>query len=309
MAAREWGDTIILVGNTAVIQNALTTQSADGLPIEIKQATQAVSMTDKPAEVIKGKPDSSMHVGVGMVKAGEADAFVTAGNTGAILGIAMLRQSGLGRIPGVKRAALGVIFPTKERPFLIDGGANADCKPEHLLQFAIMGHLYVERVLGINNPRVALISIGEEEGKGNTLVRESIPLLAQSGLNYVGNIEPKEFMRGATDIAVTDGFTGNIIMKTSESIAAYMTDLIRTELMATTRTKIGGMLARPAFGRMRQRMNPYKVGGVPLLGLKGTVIVSHGRSNAYAIKQAIGQARTMISQQIVDAITTGIQNI
>ena len=190
---------------------------------------------------------------------------------------------------------------------LTDHGANADCKPEYLLQFGLMGSLYVERVRGIENPRVALLSNGEEEGKGNQLIKQTDPLLAQSGLNYIGNIEPKEFMSGQADVAVTDGFTGNLVMKTAEAIAAYMSDLIRDELTSGPRTIVGGLLARPALSRVRSRLDPNEVGGAPLLGLNGVVIVGHGRSNAYAIKQAIGQARLAVEQDIVGAIRAGVE--
>ncbi|MBK8987907.1 MAG: phosphate acyltransferase PlsX [Chloroflexi bacterium] len=306
LAAREFGDTIILVGDRARIEAELVQLDAAGLPLEIQHAGQAVSMTDKPSDVVKSKPDSSMHVGLSLVRSGAADAFVSAGNTGAVLGIAMLRQVGLGRIPGVKRPALGVIFPTKERPFLMDNGANADCRPEYMPQFGLMGSLYVSQVLGIANPRVALISNGEEEGKGNALIKEAIPLLAASGLNYIGNIEPKEFMRGAADVALTDGFTGNIMMKTAEAIASYMSDLIREELMANPLTAVGGLLAKSAFGRVRRRLDPHEVGGAPLLGVNGAVIVGHGRSNAYAIKQAVGQARQLVAHNVVASIAEGL---
>lgn len=306
MAAQEFKDTIVLVGDKAKIEAELAKQTTVGLSIEVHHASQMVEMTDKPADIVKGKPDSSMHLGLQLVRDGKADAFVSAGNTGAILGVAMLRQVGVGRIAGVLRPALGVIFPTKERPLLIDNGANADCKPEYLVQFGQMGSLYVERVLDIPNPRVALLSNGEEEGKGNTLIKETIPLMQASGLNYVGNIEPKEFMRGHAEIGVTDGFTGNLMMKTAESIASYMSDLIRDEMMANPLTVLGGLLARPAFRRVRSRLDPNEVGGAPLLGVNGVVIIGHGRSNAYAIKQAIGQARRMVEKKVVEAIASGI---
>ncbi len=305
-AAREFGDTIILVGDKTKIEAELANQKTAGLSLEIVHASQAITMTDKPSQVVKSKRDSSMHVGLGLVKNGQADAFVSAGNTGAILGVAMLRQVGLGRIPGVQRPAMGVIFPTKQRPLLIDNGANTDCSPEYLLQFGLMGSLYVERVLKIEKPRVALISNGEEEGKGNLLIKETIPLLAASGLNYVGNIEPKQFMQGAADVGVTDGFTGNLVMKTAEAIASYMSSTIRDELMANPLTILGGLLTRSAFKRVRAHLNPDEVGGAPLLGVNGVVIIAHGRSNAFAIKQAIGQARRVVENQVVEAITSGI---
>ena len=305
MAAREFGDDIILVGDEAVIKKALSQHNTAGLPIEIQHAGEVIEMTDKPAEASRQKKDSSMHVGMRLVKDGQADAFVTAGNTGGVLTVATLHT--LRRIRGILRPALGVVFPIEERPMLIDNGANADCKPEFLLQFGIMGSLYVERVLGIENPRVALLSNGEEEGKGNSLIKETIPLMENSSLNYVGNIEPKEFMRGHADVAVTDGFTGNLVMKTAESIASYMSDLIRDEMTKGPRTIVGGLLARPAFGRVRRRLDPDEVGGAPLLGVNGVVIIGHGRSNDFAIKQAIRQARLAVDNDIVGAIKAGIQ--
>jgi glycerol-3-phosphate acyltransferase PlsX len=255
-AAREFGDHIILVGDQAKIEAELASQNTSGLSLEVVHAGQAISMEDKPSQIVKNKPASSMHVGLSLVKDGRAEAFVSAGNTGAILAVAMLRQVGLGRIPGILRPALGVIFPTKQRPMLIDNGANADCRPEYLVQFGVMGSLYVERMLNIENPRVALISNGEEEGKGNELIKETIPLMATSGLNYVGNIEPKQFMQGAADVGVTDGFTGNLIMKTAESIASYMSGIIRDELMANPISILGGLLTRSAFKRVRGHLNP-----------------------------------------------------
>lgn len=306
MAAREFGDTIILVGDSQRIEAELSQLDTAGLSLEVRHASEVIEMEDSPSAAGREKRDSSMHVGMGLVRDGAADAFVTAGNTGGALAVATLRQLGLGRLPGVKRPALGVIFPTKGHPLLIDNGANADSKPEYLLQFGIMGSLYVERMLNVSSPRVALISNGEEEGKGNLLIKESIPLLESSGLNYVGNVEPKEFIRGAADVGVTDGFTGNIMMKTAEAVAAYMSDNIRDSLMANPLTMLGGLLARPAFRRVRQELNPDEVGGAPLLGVNGVVIIAHGRSNAYAIKQAVGQARRIVQRGVVEAIAQGI---
>lgn len=307
LAAREFGDTIVLVGDEAQIEAELAKLDTAGLSLEVKHAPQAISMTDKPGDVIKSKPESSMHIGMQLVKEGAGDAFVSMGNTGAVLGIAMLRRFGLGRIPGIIRPGMGVIFPTLEHPFLIDNGTNADCRAEYLLQFALMGSLYVERVRGIQNPTVGLISNGEEEGKGTELIREAMPLLAASGLNYIGPIEPKEFITGQANVAVTDGFTGNMIMKTSEAIAKYMSDLIRKELTANPVTMLGGLLTRSGFKRVRRRLDPEEVGGAPLLGVNGVVIIGHGRSSAYAVKQAIGQARMAVENGIVSAIAEGVQ--
>ncbi|MCI0394230.1 MAG: phosphate acyltransferase PlsX [Chloroflexi bacterium] len=305
MAAREFGDEIILVGDQPRVEAELAKHDTTGLPLRIQHASQVIEMTDKPGEASRTKKDSSMHVGLRLVKEGEADAFVSAGNTGGVLAVATLHT--LRRIRGVLRPALGVIFPIKERPMLIDNGANADCKPEYLLQFGLMGSLYVERILGLSNPRVALLSNGEEEGKGNELIKETIPLLASSGLNYVGNIEPKEFMRGHADVGVTDGFTGNLVIKTAESVASYMSDQIREELMSNPLTILGGLLSRPAFKRIRRQLDPDEVGGAPLLGVNGVVVIAHGRSNTYAVKQAVRQARRMVEMKVVEAIATGLE--
>jgi len=304
ISAREFGDEIILVGDKERIEAELVQHDSRGLNLTIQHASQVIEMNDKPGEASRAKKDSSMHVGLNLVKNGEADAYVSAGNTGGILAVATLHT--LRRIRGIKRPALGVVFPTKERPMLIDNGANADCKPEYLLQFGLMGSLFMERVYGIEQPRVALLSNGEEEGKGNLLIKESIPLLAASGLNYVGNVEPKEFMRGHADVAVTDGFTGNLVMKMAETIPVYMLDLIREEINNSLRTKVGGLLARPAFARARKHLDPNEVGGAPLLGVNGVVIIAHGRSNAYAIKQAVSQARLAVQNDIVGAISAGV---
>jgi phosphate acyltransferase len=306
-AAREWGDEIILVGDETKIQRELAGLDTTGLALRVIHAGEVITMTDSPSEASRQKKDSSMHVGMNLVKNGQGDAFVSAGNTGGILAVAMLHT--LRRIRGVKRPALGVLFPIEGNPMLIDNGANADVRPEFLLQFAQMGSLYVERMRGVPRPRIALLSNGEEEGKGNELIKETIPLLAASNLNYIGNIEPKEFIRGAADVAVTDGFTGNIVLKTAEAIASYMTGMIREELKANPLTMIGGLLAKPAFARVRSRLDPDEVGGAPLLGVDGIVIVAHGRSNAYAIKQAIGQARGAVRHDIVTAIRDGVSAI
>lgn len=304
MAAREFGDELILVGDEARVSAELAQHDTAGLALRIQHASQAISMTDKPSVASREKKESSMHVGLNLVKNGAADAFVSAGNTGGILAVSMLHT--LRRIRGVKRPALGVIFPMPARPMMLDNGANANCKPEYLLQFAIMGSIYLQRVRGINNPRVGILSNGEEEGKGNQLVKDAAPLLAASKLNYIGNVEPKEFMRGGADLTVTDGFTGNVLLKTAEATAGMLLDLVRENIMSSTRTKLGGLLAKPAFDAVGKTLDPDEVGGAPLLGVNGVVIIGHGRSNAYAIKQAVGQARLCVEHSVVQAIQDGI---
>lgn len=299
-AARDFGDDIILVGDQKILEAELAKHDLTGARVTIQHASQMVTMEDKPRDVVRGKPDSSMHVGMNLVKDGTAEAFVTAGNTGGALAVAMLGT--LRRLPSIKRPALGVLFPTPGNPLLIDNGANADCDPEHLLQFAQMGTIYVSKMNGVAQPRVALISNGEEEGKGNALIKATVPLLRASGLNYIGNIEPKEFLQGMADIGVTDGFVGNVLMKTVEATAKMLVEAIRTEIKAGWVTQLGGLLARPALRRVGQLLNPDEIGGAPLLGVNGVVIVAHGRSGAYAIRQAIGQARRIAEAGVVQAL-------
>ncbi len=306
LAAREWNDTIILVGKEDLIRAELKKHDTSGLNIEVVHAGEVIEMTDKPADVVRGKPDSSMHIGMNLVKIGEADAYVTAGNTGGVLAVATLRA--LKRIKGIQRPALTAIFPNLTGMIMAaDIGANADCKPEYLLQFAFMTSIFARQAMGIENPRVALLSNGEEEGKGNELVKGTIPLMrGQSAVNYVGNMEPKEVLAGETDIVIHDGFTGNVFIKSIESTASMVGKLIKKEIRAGAITSVGGLLAKPAFGRVSKHTDPFEVGGAPLLGLNGIVIVAHGRSNGGAIKNAIRQARRAAAGNVIEAIREGI---
>lgn len=309
LAAREWrDDTILLVGDEQRLKQELTKHDTTGLKLEIIHASEVVSMDDKPSAVGKSKPDSSMHVGMNLVKTGSADAFVTAGNTGAALSIATLFT--LRRIPGVKRPALTAILPLGgKNPILLDVGANADSKPEWLAQFALMGKLYAQSTVGINDPRVALLSNGEEEGKGNACIHESAALLRALPLRFIGNIEPKEVLEGAADVVVMDGFVGNIFIKTAEAATRTMALTLRDEIMATPVTKIGGALARPAFRRVQKMIDPFEIGGAPLLGVNGVVIIGHGRSNDRAIKNAIGQARKAVAGKVIESIEVGLKTL
>jgi len=240
-----------------------------------------------------------------LVKSGEADAFVTAGNTGGAMANSLFR---LGRIRGVKRPALTGIFPVQGgQCVVLDIGANADCKPEYLVQFALMGSLYAEKIRNIQQPRVGLLSNGEEEGKGNELVKTTYPLLKESNLNFIGNVEPKEVYGGGVDVVVADGFSGNIFLKTSEAVARFMTTLLKESLTSSIRTTIGAGLAKPAFDKLRGVMNSSAIGAVPLLGIDGLVFVGHGSSNATAIVSAIGAARQAIQAGLLEAVRTGIQ--
>ena len=305
MAAREWGDEIILVGREEPIRQELARHDTAGLRLEIVHASQVIEMGDEPARAARVKKDSSMHVGMNLVRDGQADGYVTAGNTGGVLAVATLHT--LRRIRGVKRPALAAILPLPAgRVVALDIGANADCRPEYLLQFALMGDIYARAVLDCARPRVALLSSGEEPGKGNTLVKEASKLLTGSGLNFIGNVEPKEAAACHADVIVTDGFTGNIFIKTIEGTAKMLTDLIRDEIKAGVLTTVGGLLAKPAFRRMARRVDPFEVGGGPLLGINGVVIVAHGRSNGRAIKNAIRQARKAVQGGVVEAIRDGL---
>jgi len=305
MAAREWDDEIFLVGREQVIRQELARHDITGLKLEVVHAPEVIEMDDEPAWAAREKKDSSMHIGMNLVRDGQADGYVTAGNTGGVLAVATLHS--LRRIRSVKRPVLAAILPLPAgRVVTLDIGANADCRPEYLLQFALMGDIYARAVLGCTKPRVALLSNGEEPGKGNTLVKEAYKLLAGSNLNFTGNIEPKEAIACCADVVVTDGFTGNVFIKTIEATAKMLTELIRDEIKANPLTAIGGLLAKPAFDRVARRLDPFEVGGGPLLGVNGVVIKGHGRSNGRAIKNAIGQARRAMEGKVVEAIREGL---
>jgi glycerol-3-phosphate acyltransferase PlsX len=305
LAAREYGIAIVLVGDQAQIKAELARHDTTGLSLEIVHAPEAITMSDRPGVVGRSKPDSSMHVGMRLVKERAADAFVTAGNTGATLAIAFLYT--LKRIEGIHRPALSSILHIKGRSMiLLDIGANADCRAEWLAQFALMGSIYAEQALRCSNPRVGLLSNGEETGKGTALVQETAELLRTGGVNFIGNVEPKEILGGATDVAVMDGFSGNVLIKSMEAFGTVLFDLMRQELTADWRSKVGGLLAKPAVRRVYRQVDPFEVGGAPLLGVDGVVIIGHGRSNANAIKNAIRQARDAVSGRIVEAIRSGL---
>ncbi len=305
LAAREWGDEIILVGDEARVRAELDQYDTAGLKLDLIHASEVIEMTDKPAEAAKAKEDSSLRVGLNLVRDGQADAFVSAGNTGGLLAVAILHS--VRRIRGVKRPAVTAVLPlAKGQVTLLDVGANADCKPEFLYQFGVMGSVYAERVLGVENPSVALLSNGEEPGKGSTLVKEAFELFKASNLNFVGNVEGKELIAAEVNVVVTDGFTGNIALKTIEAVARMLNDLIRDELMSNPLTILGGLLAKPAFRRVAKQIDPFEVGGAPLLGVNGIVIGAHGRSNGWAIRNAIRQARLAVEADMLNAIKTAI---
>lgn len=308
LAARELKETIVLVGDRARMEAELGKHATTGLMIELVHAEEQVAMTDTPSKVMKSKPGSSMHVGMNLVRDASADAFVTMGNTGAAHAIATL--STLRRIPGVKRPALTAIYPVLGRETIfLDIGANADSRALWLVQYAVMGSIYAQRALNRDNPRVGTLSNGEEEGKGNELVKEVQVLLQQSHLNYVGHVEPKEILQGSVDVVVVDGFVGNIFLKTFEATLRYFTEMLRNELRGNVLSAAGGLLSRGAFGRVRKRIDPGEVGGAPLLGVNGVVIIGHGSSDAHSVKNAIKQAQRAVHGNTVEAIRRGLAQL
>jgi phosphate acyltransferase len=305
-AAKYWSDKIILVGSEDEIHARLRLLTMSYPTIEVVHAPEILEMTDKPAESARRKSQNSMAVGIDLIKSGEADAFITAGNTGGAMATALFR---LGRLKSVKRPALTALFPVRNgHCVVLDIGANADCKPEYLQQFAIMGSVYASKVLGKSNPKVALLSNGEEAGKGNELVKETFPLLQSSGVNFIGNVEGKELFGGQADVVVTDGFTGNILLKSSEAVARLIVDLLRDELTSSLRTKAGALLARPAFSSIKKLMDPAEVGAAPLLGINGLVFVGHGRSDSRAMFNAVRVARQAIESDLLNALRSAIQD-
>jgi len=302
---RRWGEPVILTGPRAVLQPLLDKNGAERNDVRVVDAPEVVEMTDSPAETARKKALNSMAVGMDLVKHGEADAFVTAGNTGGAMANALFR---LGRARGVKRPALTPLFPVRGgQCVVLDIGANTDCKPEYLVQFAIMGSIYAEVVQGKPSPRVALLSIGEESGKGNQLIKDTYPLIEAAGLNFVGNIEPKELYAGKVDVAVADGFVGNVFLKTSEAVARFLSDLLREQIQSHPLTSIGGLLARPAFRRVGRIMDPAEYGAVPLLGIDGLVFIGHGRSDSRALVNAVKGARLAVERGLLPALQQAIQ--
>ncbi len=310
MAAREYGVEIIFVGDETKIRPVLDAQNPVGLPIRIVHAPEMLTMEDKGMALVlkarRPKSGNSMAVGMDLVKNGEADAFVTAGNTGAASVTAYFR---LGTIPGVDRPGLTPVFPTaKGSCVVIDIGANPDCKPENLLQFGIMGSIYAEKVRGVINPKVGLLANGEEAGKGNDLIKHTYPLLASSGLNFYGNIEGKELIGGVVDVAVTDGFTGNIMLKSSEAVAKMLVDKIKEAIKhGDIMVKLGGLLIKPAMNGIKKLMDPSEEGAAPLLGVNGLVFIGHGRSDANAIKNAVRVAKNAVEADVLHSIQSAIE--
>jgi glycerol-3-phosphate acyltransferase PlsX len=308
-AARQYGVRVVLVGREPAIQAELERHpAAAGLPLEIVHASEVVGMDEKAVQAVRAKRDSSMRVGVRLVRDGLAAGFVTAGNTGAAMATAKMV---LGAIPGVDRPALAAVFPTAigTAASLLDVGANVDCKPQNLAQFAVMGEIYFRSMFGTRRPRVGLLSIGEEESKGNELTRDAFQLLKQLPLNFVGNVEGRDLYNGQVDVIVADGFVGNVALKTSEGVANLVRATLKETLKATITRQVGYLLSRSAFADFKKRLDHTEYGGAPLLGVKGVCFITHGSSNANAIKNAIRVAAEFAEHQINDAIEKELAGI
>ena len=296
-AARQ-GIKVVLIGPAEIVQPELDRHiSAALLPIEVVHASEVITMEDKAVQAVRAKRDSSMRVGLRMVREGRAAGFVTAGNTGAAMATAKMV---LGGIPNVDRPALAAVFPTAVRTtaILLDVGANVDCKPHNLEQFAIMGEIYFRSMFGTRRPRVGLLSIGEEESKGNELTRESYELLRQLPLNFIGNVEGRDIYSGRVDVIVADGFVGNVALKTSEGVANLVRSTLKETLKATITRQVGYLLSRSAFSDFKKRLDHTEYGGAPLLGVKGVCFITHGSSNTNAIKNALRVASEFASRSI-----------
>ena len=272
--------------------------------ISLVDAPEVITNDESPAMGVRTKKKSATVIGMLQVRAGEADGFVSAGSTGANLVGGMLR---LGRIPGIERPALAPILPNGKRgALLIDCGANVDCQPDYLVQFGMMGSAYMQGVMGVKEPRVGLINIGAEEHKGNALVKAAYPLMQAAPYRFVGNVEARDLLADTADVLVCDGFCGNLVLKFMEGVAGTLMGIIKGELMADTRSKIGALIAKPAFRRVKKAMDYSEIGGAPLLGVKGAVIKAHGSSNGHAFACAIGQCVRMLEGRVVETIETAL---
>ncbi|MFH1573271.1 MAG: phosphate acyltransferase PlsX [Acidobacteriota bacterium] len=295
-AAREYGVHVILVGKAGILEPMLRKKACADLPLEIRNATQTVAMDESPVAALRKKRDSSIRVAADMVREGAAGGLVSAGNTGAVMAIA---KTVMGVAPGVDRPALAAVVPTLTgRAVLLDVGANVSCKPHHLVQFAVMGHLFSKIIIGIGAPRIGLMSVGEEESKGNELTKEVHRTLKGLSLNFIGNVEGKDIYSGRADVIVCDGFTGNVALKTSEGLVEAVLQLLKDELSSNLQAKLGALLSQQSFRRLKKRLDYSEYGGALLLGLRGVTIICHGRSGSNAIKNAVRVAKEYSERQV-----------
>ncbi|WP_321405046.1 phosphate acyltransferase PlsX [Maridesulfovibrio sp.] len=302
--AAKTGLPITLVGDEHMIRSELEKLDTGSCAIDIVHASQVVTMEDKPADAMRKKKDSSIQVACRLVKEGKADGVVSAGNSGATVACGMFT---IGRIKGVLRPGMAGILPTEKKPMvLLDVGANVDSKPEHLFQFGLMADVLARDVLGYKTPRIGLLTIGEEEGKGNSLVKTTYEMLKNSSLNFVGNIEGRDIFTGDVDIAVCDGFVGNVALKLAEGLATSFGSLLKGELKRDIVSKLGAMLAMKAFKRFSRLLDKSEYGGAPVLGLKGIVLVCHGKADSRAVEKAIEMAATFVKNDAVAHLKEGL---
>jgi phosphate acyltransferase len=297
---------VTLVGDEATIRKELKGRKYNVERISIVHASQVVEMHESPSLAIRKKKDSSIRVGIGLVKTGKADAFVSAGHSGAVMGTSLLL---LGMSKGVDRPAIAALMPNLSDTFvLLDVGANVDCTPENLHQFALMGNIYCKLILGREKPKVGLLGIGEEDIKGNELTKEAFKLIKESSLNFIGNIEGKDIFSGKADVVVCDGFTGNIALKVSEGLAETIIKMLKREISSITAGRLGYLMLRPAFRNFKKKTDYDEFGGAPLLGINGTSIISHGRSSSKAIRNALRVAHDFSRKRVYEAISDAIQS-
>ena len=301
LAARELGVRVLLVGQEGPVRQELDRLNAGSLPIEVVSATEVITMDDSPSHAFRRKKESSLHVAARLVRDGKAEALVSAGNTGAVMTVARFV---IGTLPSVDRPALAWAFPNmKEKvSIILDVGANVDSKPVHIQQFAVMGEIYYRAIWGTKRPRVGLLSIGEEESKGNELTREASVLLKQMPLNFIGNIEGRDIFRGNVDVIACDGFIGNIALKLSEGLVEHIGGMMKKAVKSTLRSKLGYVLSKGAFDEFRKRTDYSEYGGAPLLGVRGITIIGHGRSSAKAIKNGIRVAAELCRSGVNEKI-------
>jgi len=307
--AREFNIGVYLVGNKDLLEKELKKYDTKDLPVEIVHAEEVIDMDEPPSIAVRKKRKSSMHIAAKLVREGKASGFVSAGNTGAAMAISKFV---VGAAEGIERPGIAVAFPTKkEKPtVLIDVGANVDCRPRHLIYFAVMGHTYAKEILRVSdNPKVGILSIGEEEGKGNDLVKDTYPLLKMTKLNFIGNAEGRDIFTGDFDVIVCDGFVGNIVLKTSESLGSIIVEMIKNEVKKSLVSKIGAALMIPALKRFKRKADFAEYGGAPLLGTKGTCIITHGRADSRAIKNALKAASDFEKTHFNDRLKENIDNL
>lgn len=305
LALKETDADIVITGRKSIIEAELSKCEYDKSRISVVHTEEVISTNESPVMAVRRKKDSSLVKALNLVKTGEADALISAGSTGAIMAGASLI---IGRIKGVDRVALAPVMPGRNAPFMvIDAGANVDCKPEYLLQFAYMGKIYYENVLGVKNPSVGLINIGAESEKGNELTKAVYPLLKEADLNFAGNVEPRDVSNGDVNILVCDGFTGNTILKMYEGVASNIFSMLKEEIMGSFTAKLGGLLMKPVFDKFKRKFDYSEYGGTAFLGAKGICIKAHGSSDGKAFKNAILQAKECYDKDIINKIEIEIK--